>query len=373
MKAIVSFAVFAVIIPTMVAAQAVAPPPTPLHFRGDHWTPYDPPTEFPEGVTVHIVEKGDTLWDLASQHLGDPYLWPQIWERNPYILDSHWIYPGDPVVIDVAVQPAVRPVDERVTPGDTVVSEMPDQGMGRDYEDMEEMPAPLEVPHPLGSSSDVYCFSRLYSNETVFPFSVKSSERIGMQDHFSEGDVLYIDGGTNQGVNPGDRFFILHPRRSLRHPVSGGNMGAIYDQMGQLRILCSQEDTAIAEITLACDPVSLGDVLLPFAPIPVPLVVNPDPTDRCDEPNGKPTGYIVFSKDDVIENGEEHLVFIDLGMAEGLYPGMFATVFRENPVAGMPRLVMGEVGVLTVEEGYSTAKITRGWRPLWIGDRIELK
>jgi hypothetical protein len=370
MKAIISFAVCAVVFSTMVAAQAVAPPPKPLYFRGDHWTPYDPPTEFPEGITVHIVERGDTLWDLAQQYLGDPYLWPQIWERNPYILDSHWIYPGDPVVIDVAVQQPVTADEQRVGAEDTAVSELPPQ---EEYEDFEEATPPPEMPHPLGSSSDVYCFSRLFPNDSVFPFAIRSAEQIGMQDHFSEGDVVYIDGGVNQGVQPGDRFFILSRRRQLRHPVSNVNMGDVYDQNGQIRVLCAQEDTAIAEITLACDPIGLGDVLLPFSPVPVPLVISPDPTDRCDEPNGKPTGYIVFTKDDVIDNGTEQLVFVDLGVAEGLYPGMFATVFRENPVAGMPRLVMGEVGFLTVEEGYSTAKITRGWAPVGVGDRIEIK
>ena len=100
------FAIVAVFLPLMAAAQSVAPPPQPLHLVGDHWTPYDPPTEFPEGAMVHTIVKGDTLWDLAAHYLGDPFLWPQIWERNPYIRDSHWIYPGDPIVIDVAVQEA---------------------------------------------------------------------------------------------------------------------------------------------------------------------------------------------------------------------------------------------------------------------------
>jgi hypothetical protein len=52
---------------------------------------------------------------------------------------------------------------------------------------------------------------------------------------------------------------------------------------------------------------------------------------------------------------------------------MFATVFRDNPVKGMPRLVLGEVGILTVEDNYSTAKVTKAWRPLEIGDRVEIK
>jgi len=105
----------------------------------------------------------------------------------------------------------------------------------------------------------------------------------------------------------------------------------------------------------------------------VPLVIPPDPTDRCDEPNGEPTGYITYHRDDQIDAGTHWLVLLDLGAAEGLYPGTFATVFRDNPVKGMPRLVMGEVGVLTVNESYSTAIITRSWAPLWVGDRIEVK
>jgi hypothetical protein len=350
----------------MVAAQSVAPPPKPLYLRGDHWTPYDPPT-YPEGSNVYTIQRGDTLWDLARTNLGDPYLWPQIWERNPYILDSHWIYPGDPLIIDVAVQPPVA--EQQVEAEPTVMAEQPPSGADTGGE---AAPA-AGIPVPLGSPSDVYCFARLMSPDTVFPFLIRSSERIEMQDHFSEGDVVYIDGGVNQGVAAGDRFFILHQEHQLRHPVSGHDMGTVFSQKGQLKVLCAQEDTAIAEITLACDPVSIGDVLQPFEPVPVPLVIAPDPTDRCDAPNGKPTGYLVYAKDDVIDSGRDQLVFLDLGEAEGVYPGMFATVFRENPVDGMPRLVMGEVGVLTVGENYSTARITRGWAPVGIGDRVELK
>jgi len=366
MKAFFSIAIAAIVLTSIAAAQAVAPPPQPLFLRGDHWTPYDPPTEFPEGVTVHVVEKGDTLWDLASRYLGDPYLWPQIWERNPYIKDSHWIYPGDPIVIDVAVQPP--PTDQQVTQDGTGVSEYQDDRM-----EFEEVSRPEAAPHPLGNSTDVYCFAKLIQDPSIFPFTIKSAERIDIQSSFSEGDVVYIDGGVNQGVQAGDRFFILDHRRVLRHPVSDSKMGTVFGQVGQLKVLCAQEDTAIAEIVFACDPVMIGDVLEPFSPVPVPLVTPPDRTDRCEAPNGKPTGYIVYAKDDVLETGTHQLVFLDVGTAEGLYPGIFTTVFRDNQVPGMPRILLGEAGILTVGDGYATAKITYSWAPLGIGDRIEVK
>ena len=32
--------------------------------------------------TTYTVERGDTLWDIADEQLGDPAAWPDIWERN---------------------------------------------------------------------------------------------------------------------------------------------------------------------------------------------------------------------------------------------------------------------------------------------------
>ena len=350
------------LLPCFAASQSVAPPPQPLHLVGDHRTPNDPPADFPEGSQVHTIVKGDTLWGLAQTYLGDPYLWPQLWERNPYIRDSHWIYPGDPVVIDLAVQEP-EPIVEEVIPEEIVEPQ----------QEPEEIDA--GIPHPLGSSADIYCFGRLIQDETIFSFSIHSAERIQFQDHYSEGDVVYIDGGANQGIKAGDRFFILHRAENVqvRHPVSNSSIGHPYPYVGQLKILCAQENSSIAEIYFACDIISLDDVLLPFRPIPVPLVVAPDPTDRCDLPNGNPTGYIIYSRDLVLTSGIGQLVMIDLGEAEGLYPGQFATIFRDNPVEGMPRLVVGEIGLLTVFEEYSTAVITRGWSPIVLGDRVELK
>src|SRR5687767_8266877 len=64
-----------------------------------HWSRYRYPETIPDGATYYIIVRGDTLWDLAGKYLGNPYLWPQIWDENRYITDAHWIYPGDPLIM----------------------------------------------------------------------------------------------------------------------------------------------------------------------------------------------------------------------------------------------------------------------------------
>jgi hypothetical protein len=44
---------------------------------------------------VHLVQKGDTLWDLCDHYFHNPWEWPGVWSYNPQLQNPHWIYPGD--------------------------------------------------------------------------------------------------------------------------------------------------------------------------------------------------------------------------------------------------------------------------------------
>ena len=61
----------------------------------------------------YIVKKGDTLWDISSQFLRDPWYWPEIWHKNRQVQNPHLIYPGDELtLIYVNGQPQIAVNDE---------------------------------------------------------------------------------------------------------------------------------------------------------------------------------------------------------------------------------------------------------------------
>lgn len=357
------------------APRSSSRPPKNLKKLPDgHWTPWDPPTP-PPGATVHTVVPGDTLWDLSAQHLKNPYLWPQIWDQNRYVLDSHWIYPGDPIVLP---SPEIVPSTPQMTmtPSPSL-GEEEDEGMDEGAAPAAQAAAPQPSPSfAVADMQDVLCAAEVVDSvpaDDPHIVAAEDEDMIGI----GQGHIVYLNAGTDAGWKPGDRFTVIRDRGTVKHPATKDDIGRRVDGMGQLILIAVQGSSSTAEITFACEDLHRGDPVVPLRRTSVPTRNTPlsGKIDRYN-PNssGKASGYVVVSKDPAAALGQGSVVAVDLGQSQGVAPGEMLTIFRPNPSGeDLPRLNLGE-GVVVMTGGSSAVvKITASVREIYLGDRVEVR
>ena len=335
-----------------------------------HWSPYQAPNSYPEGTRLHIIVKGDTLWDLSNTYLENPFLWPQLWDANRYITDAHWIYPGDPLVLP-HLDVLRAPDEEPGAGGPDAAGAEGEVGVGTGgAAGVAGMGGP-SGPNlfPIFEQDSIQCAGFISDDEDEGFQIFESEDTFKVHIAATVGDILYLNRGQEDGIQAGEQYYIRDRVRQV------GGHGWLINTTGQLTILAVQRETAIAQITSACRDILKGHYMVPFEPIPVPLVPFQEPVNRQTPETGQNRGKIIASLEDVREIGSlgrGYLVSIDQGENDGVIPGSIFTVFRYTH-SQAPRKVLGELAVLTVHPKTSTALITMSYTYMVRGDLIELK
>jgi len=347
-----------------VNAQSSTSPPKNLKLVGDHWTPWDPPESGPD---AYLIEKGDTLWDLSEKWLGDPFLWPQVWDENRYILDSHWIYPGDPLLIPG--RPTVVP-EGGPPEGEGAITEVPDEPT-EPVEVARTPPSPPPPPPlvPVADPGDVYCSGYIDPEHVHSELWVAGREL--EKEHLAGGDVIYLSQGRNQGIQAGDEFAVIRATHTVSHPETGNALGTFVRRMGRVRVMIAHDNTSTAVIANSCEDILQSDELVLWEEIPIPTRRSMPEFARYDiTPSGGPSGHIVEVAYQLDTAGEGHIVYVDLGVASGVGPGEVLTLYQDR--GELPRVNIGQAVVLTVEPLTATAKLTLTVRETGVGDRVEV-
>jgi hypothetical protein len=254
---------------------------------------------------------------------------------------------------------------------------------------IERVPPPasqaVTAPLPIGVEADVYCAGWVGEPNERFPGSIVSGEKVDNQRSYIQGDIMYLDIGARQGVEAGQEYWIVRPTRAVYRWGSVLDvLGRVYETPGRLRVICALEKGSIAEIVLSCGETEVGDFILPFEPVPIPLVRRTRPLTSCDAPTEKVLGHIVDVRDAITPLSTSTVVFLDLGERDGLSPGDFLTVYRTSPssfaskydggrVHADVRTILGEVAILTTKAGASVGIITSMKDTMSVGDFVELK
>ncbi len=394
---------------------AEARPADPVKVEA-HRSRWDYPKEVavPQGKRLHIVVKGDTLWDLAGKNLGNPFSWPQIWELNKWIKDPHWIYPGDPLLIDGGRTALAQAAPESPTGSKAPVT--PAKGEGQapaggagGVPVLPEGTPDLAEPEVANLAPDRQSRPplRVMREELAFAFQdfiqmpylapqgaaahlkeIRALKIVGNKNReremLAETDTVYLAGGADKGVKVGDRLVVLRQVASrLMHPEDTHRrraLGDVMQQTGVLRVVTVHPKGSVAVVEKAMDPIESGHWAAPYAePASIPLKLR---TDIQEPIQVKDVAKVIYTRDDHKHTGAGEMMIVDKGSADGLKVGdmLLALRYRSFPVTESKREkdrvrertnhYLGQVIVVSTTPGSATCRIIRSNEPFAIGDVV---
>ncbi len=350
--------------------QVVTPPPAAptgvIHydgfFTGDA---EDTSVEVHGGPTpeLHVVRRGDTLWDICWYYFNDPWQWPKVWSYNAQITNPHWIYPGDLVRLlpkgFLAVVPTADPgLDPDVDPGSS----------GR----------PPDVVTPQ-RRLDVAVRQVAFIDKKHLDSSMYVVGAVEDKELLSTGDDIYVSYPEKQVPKVGDRYSIYAEDTRVEH---GGKVHGSYVRiLGELQITSVKQDKrAQARITDSSEEIErgsrVGPLLKQFKSVP----------PARNEVDLQGTIVAMLTAQQLIGQGE--VVFIDVGKGSGLKVGNRLFVVRRGDAfdpkrdpgyqvgqddRAFPARALGEVVIIEVGDSISVGLVDRVTEEMGVGDLVMMR
>lgn len=322
----------------------------------------------PEGVPEsHTVVKGDTLWGISGMYLNDNFLWPLVWDINmDTISNPHLIFPDQVVLL---------PGGATVMTPDTELTEAETEGDGGDEEEFIAGVKPVLNEYEAATRDQLIGSGYVSANKVSGPKIIGSEMNIY---DISKNDIVYVNVGANQGVQVGDKYFIIRNDHKIIHPMKRNRIGFAVYTLGELEITCVYDKSSSALVTASYSAVNPGDLIEPWYEINAPVVAGVPEIDSCNPDSDQIPGLIVDfygggeGLADAAMMAQDDIVYLNVGSRDGVVPGDYFSILRPAPLQEMPPTAKGSLVVIRTTDAFSTARITTSTLPIEVGDKISI-
>jgi hypothetical protein len=314
---------------------------------------------------IHVVVRGDTLWDISDGYLGTPWVWPSIWDDNDDIANPHRIYPGDHIWISPWAMRRVTPEEADALLAGRPAA--PDPG-GPEIASIDPDPGLVREEQPTHRVSWRETVGLVSEEQLEAAASIVSA--IPPRVMLGGGDRVYVGLGADV-VAPGDEFTIFRTREKVFDPDTGRLLGYHVDLLGWAEIQEAHEETSLAEIRLSSAEIEIGDRLIPRPPPLEDIELQPSPQGV--------EGKISFFANSRTLMGSIDAVYLNRGTTDGVQVGSPLAVYRSGFVAHepvrrervkVPDRVVAQLLVVRAQDESAVAVVQHTEEELAVGDRF---
>ena len=327
----------------------------------------------PNAPDSYTVKPRDTLWDISSLFLKSPWRWPELWGMNlDQIRNPHLIYPGQVLYLDKTGGRARLRAGQPLGPDGSVKLSPRIRASSADGGAIASIP--FHLIEPFLNEAVIFQGNEL----ATAPRIVATQEGRVL---LGRGDTAYVRGEIPQQKD----FRIFREPKPLLDPTTRELLGfeavyvgaAEYARQGETRTGADGKPEIIPAsftVTGVKQEAGVGDRL---APVPAREYSNYAPH----APQGPMSGQIVSIYGDALNAGQNQIVSLNKGAADGMERGHVLALWRNGayrldttdasrPTIKLPDERHGMLFVFRVFDRMSYALILSVKDPVKAGDRF---
>jgi hypothetical protein len=225
-------------------------------------------------------------------------------------------------------------------------------------------PDPVKLPAEVLSLA---CAPKLTYEAPPTPIRVTGSQESFVHRSFAPGDLITINAGSNNGIEPGQEYYTRRAVPIDRRPIGRDNPATIRTT-SWIRIWAVDDEMSLATITHACTGIELGDYLEPFA-------LPQEPAISALRPKAQRGNYgtLLTGNDNRTIFGRGDYFLVDRGSDHGVFLGSNFVVYRDNRQAKNFLFELGEAVAVEVMPEWSALRITKSYDAFRSGDYVALR